>query len=314
MLIALLSCAVLVAVLDDETTVEPTRIGWDGGGYDTPQSANGRLMSRWSTAMVFETAVMDDDGEGAYGDIGGGTVCTFDGDGVMVGDTTVSPTADVEDARGTHALASTPEGLTLIDLQIRQSRRWDVAGVRVAELRAHGAVALTERDEVVWFDSEGEVNRFAAPGCRGLSLDRETDTAWLGCGPTLLATTAQESWSVPVELGVSRLTWSEGASALFVVSEDGATLSAVDLDGATIWSQTIADVVVGLVAVGGDTSVALLVEHESGNEVVLFDGETGAMLDAMPIDGDKLRGSREAPVLVVYGAYVSYVLDVETGD
>lgn len=314
MLIALLSCAVLVAVLDDENSVEPTPIGWQGGGYDMPESANGRLMSRWSTGMVFETAVMDDDGEGAYGDIGGGTVCTFDGDGVMVGDTSVSQTADMEDARGTHALASTDQGLTLIDLNVRQSRRWDVEGVRVAELRAHGAVAFTDGDQVVWFDAEGEVNRHDAPGCRGLSLDRVSDTAWLGCGSTLLATTADGSWSVPVELGVSRVVWSEAASALFVVSEDGGTLSAVDIDGSTIWSQTIADPVLNIVAVGGDDAVALLVEHESGNEVVLFDGETGSMLDAMPIDGDKLRGSREAPVLIVFGEYVSYVLDVETGD
>jgi len=307
MLLIILSCIGLSG--SDQTAVTT---GGDVSPTPAVESEQGFMLTRWTVGMQVHSAAVADDGEAVYGAIGGGTVCTFDGDGTMIADSDVSADADLRDSRGNQALAATESGVELLDVNNNAVKRWEVAGVRDAAMREQGVVAVTA-SAIRWFNDASEVASMPTAGCSSLSLDREADVAWVACGSSVVAYEVDNATGFAVEGGASRVAWSTEAGLLFVVDAAGSQLSAITPEGAVVWSEALSGNAKGLVAVGGTDVAAVLVGGDEVNQLVLVSGVDGSILDAGKTDATRINGAHAQPVLELNGGFSTSLVDVEIG-
>lgn len=309
MLFLIVSCVAYLAMID-EVQSEGTDFGGSPASATPDASEQGFMLTRYVVGMEVRSGAVADDGEAFYGGIGGGTVCTFDGDGVMVADSSVSESAVMQGSRGELALAATAEGLEVLDTRNQAVKDWAIPGVREGALRDRGAVALSDT-ALTWVNGAGVEATMPLGGCRGLSVDRAADVAWLACGGSLVAYEPDDARPLPLEGGAYRAVWSPGLDGLFVVSQDGSTLEGVTAEGEVLWSTPLDAPVLGLVAVGGTDAAALLLAGPDTNEVRLVEGVTGAFVDRLPTDATGIGAAYEQPVVELNGGLTSVVLDVE---
>ena len=167
-------------------------------------------------------------------------------------------------------------------------------------------------DEVLRWHSAGEDVEQAIPGCRDLTLDRATGSAWLACTSGVVAANPEGQAPVGPRRSMGRVVWSDAAAALLAVGSDRSTLVGLTAEGEELWSTTSADPVLTVAAPGGVPYFAAIVQGSEGTELRLLSADTGEWVDSLPVDGGHLRAAHDSAVLTVYDGWVSYIVEVVT--
>ncbi len=283
-----------------------------------PTSEAGLLLSVSSTPTTFQSAALTDDGSTVVAELGGGTWCTFrTSDAFMSSDTGLSEEVEIHDNNSASSLVSTASGLARVSTSNELREYWSVRGPIVsARLRPSGAVAYTA-DEVLRWHGPGERGpseevEQAIPGCRDLTLDRATGSAWLACANGVVAADPTGQAPVGPRRSMGRVVWSDAAAALLAVGSDRSTLYGLTAEGEELWSTPSADPVLTVAAPGGVPYFAAIVQGSDGTELRLLSADTGEWVDSLPVDGAHLRAAHDAPVLTVYDGLTTSFVEIVT--
>jgi hypothetical protein len=237
-------------------------------------------------ASSLETRVrgvgMMSDGQSA--DVGmAGNTCRFDiGSSVIGADADVAQgEADVvHDGFGDRSIVVGASGVFVVDAGYGANTPVypgsDIASGRFTE----DGIALLHGDgQVRWLGGADEVAVVLPEGQqadeRGFAVDRASGTAFVGTGAGAYAM----SPSGMIDLGVvgDLVAFDNASGAVFVATEGGRELSALEVDGTPRWSLALDGVVTAMDDMGEGSAIAVMTDVDGAGQLLVVDGATGAV-------------------------------------
>lgn len=279
------------------------------GPPSAPVSSSGMLMSRGSTGMQVDSAVMAADGTRFYAEIDAFTWCSFNtDDATMLSDTTAETSVVARDLRDGAPLVQTSRGLATIDDAGVTTPYWITEnGIAAARYIDGGAVMLTDAGDVRFFDG-AEEGRVVHPGeCVSMDVDHDAGAAWAACGRNVVRLTDTDTVAVAAN-DATVVAWNDDAAAAIFADVDG--LTAISDTGDELWTRSLTEPVLELAAVAGTPYFAALVQAEESQALVLISGDDGSEIDRLAVSAAHVRSAAGAARLVVFGGWTNQVFEV----